>query len=381
VTEVTEVGRRVGGLEGDRRVTTQVAAGGGEVETSHGTFPVPPPAVVEIAAGADWELRGGPVETELLTPTGAALLAELAAGVRVLPGLTVDATGTGAGARDLGDRPNVLRAVVGDETARRVTVLETNLDDATPEVLGHLHETLAEAGARDVTILPATMKKARPGHLVKVVVEPEAAEQVARRLAAETGTLGVREAGASHRWIAERRFVTATLLEDGERHPVTVKLASNDDGTVYDVSAEFDDAADVARETDQPVRDVLRRAETAARQAGALDDVLLHVIEAAVWDDVGDSYAPPSLDREGFIRLSTTDRVVGVAQYQYPRADDPRLLVVDRTAVEVALRYEEQPSGAFPHLYAPLETADVRDVLAFPRDEAGRYRLPETLAG
>jgi uncharacterized protein (TIGR00299 family) protein len=254
-------------LDVDRVVTTPVAAGGGTVEMSHGTYPVPAPAVVEIASHAEWSLRGGPVESELLTPTGAALLAESAEGVDALPGLKIDASGYGAGTKSFDDHPNVLRAIVGDGGDRLVrddvTVLETNLDDATPEVLGGLQESLAEAGARDVSILPATMKKSRPGHLVKVVTKPADAERVAHRLAVETGTLGVREHGAGHRWIADRSVETVTLDVSGGTYEIGVKVASTADGAVYDVSAEYDDAAAVARETDLPARELLRRAEAA----------------------------------------------------------------------------------------------------------------------
>ncbi|MFB6196283.1 MAG: nickel pincer cofactor biosynthesis protein LarC [Haloplanus sp.] len=254
-------------LDVERVVTTPVSTGGGTVSMSHGTYPVPTPAVTELAADADWSVRGGPVDRELLTPTGAAILAEVATGVDSLPTLTVDAAGYGAGDADVPDHPNVLRALRGDGGGglRRepISVLETTLDDATPEVLGSLQETLADAGARDVSVIPTTMKKSRPGHLVKVVVDPADAERVARRLAEETGTLGVREGGVRHRWVADRTFETATLDVDGERYEVAVKVATDADGAVYDVSAEFDDALAVARETDLSVRTVLRRAEAA----------------------------------------------------------------------------------------------------------------------
>ncbi len=257
-------------LEPDRVVTTAVATGGGEASMSHGRYPVPAPAVVNVVEKADWSLKGGPVEAELLTPTGASILAELAEGVDSLPTLNVTASGYGAGGYDFPDHPNVLRVLVGDGrgslTRDEITVLETNLDDTTPEVLGSLQTSLADVGARDVTVLPATMKKSRPGHLVKVVVKPEDAGRVARRLAEETGTLGVREHGAGHRWIASRTFETITLDIDGNEYDVTVKIASDDDGTVFDVSAEYDDAASVAHETGLPVRDVIRRAENAARE-------------------------------------------------------------------------------------------------------------------
>ncbi|ELZ87070.1 nickel pincer cofactor biosynthesis protein LarC [Haloferax volcanii] len=257
----------------DRVVTGPVAVGGGETEMSHGTYPVPAPAVVNITAAADWSVRGGPVEAELLTPTGAAILAHLAEGVETLPSMSVESSGYGAGGWEFPDHPNVLRAVVGDGGSRlvrdEITVLETNLDDASPEVLGGLQATLKDAGARDVTIVPTTMKKSRPGHLVKVVVKPEDAERVAYRLAVETGTLGIREHGAGHRWTARREFETATLDIDGDDYEVSVKVASDADGVVYDRSAEYDDALAVANETGVPVREIMRRAvDAVASEAG-----------------------------------------------------------------------------------------------------------------
>ncbi|MEF8860108.1 MAG: nickel pincer cofactor biosynthesis protein LarC [Halolamina sp.] len=254
----------------ERVVTTPLFTGGGEVTFSHGTYPVPSPAVVEIAERADWSLRGGPIDTELLTPTGAAILAAVAEGVERLPELRVDASGYGAGKKAFDQHPNVVRAIIGGGegglTREGISVLETNLDDATPEVLGSLQETLTAAGARDVTVVPTTMKKSRPGHLVKVVCNPTDAERVARRLAEETGTLGVREHGAGHRWVAQRRFETATLSIRGADYEVAVKIASDEAGTVFDYSAEYDDALAVAKETGLPVRDVVRRAEEQVRE-------------------------------------------------------------------------------------------------------------------
>jgi uncharacterized protein (TIGR00299 family) protein len=256
-------------LDIERVVTTPLATGGGDIEMSHGTYPVPTPAVVEIAERADWALRGGPVESELLTPTGAAILAHFADGIEHLPALDIAASGYGAGDHDLPERPNVLRALVGESQAglarEGIRVLETNLDDAAPEVLGGLHESLKSAGVRDVSIVPTTMKKSRPGHLVKIIVKPEDTERVAHRLAVETGTLGVRETGARHRWVAERAFETATVEIEGDEYEVAVKIASDVKGTVYDVSAEYDDASRVAAETDVPVREVMRRAESVVR--------------------------------------------------------------------------------------------------------------------
>ncbi len=365
----------------DRVVTTPLSTGGGEVSMSHGTYPVPTPAVVEIAERADWHLQGGPVDAELLTPTGAAILAHVASGVDSLPALDVGASGYGAGGYSFETRPNVLRALVGEATGDlsrdSITVLETNLDDAAPEVLGGLQETLADAGALDVSIVPLTMKKTRPGHLVKVIVKPEDAQRVAARLAEETGTLGIREHGAGHRWIADRTIRTATLSHEGNRYAVAVKQASNE-GTAYDLSAEYDDALAVAQETGLSLREVMRRAETAVRDGHAAR--LVHIVEGDRWAEFADAeqFREPSLDDEGFIHCSTPAQIVSVAQYQYADADDPRLLVLDPDRIDADIKYEEQPTGGFAHVYGSIPTDAVVDVVAFPRED-GRYVLPDDL--
>ncbi|MFC6615715.1 nickel pincer cofactor biosynthesis protein LarC [Halopenitus salinus] len=277
-------------LEVDRVVTGPLSVGDGELEMDHGTYPIPAPAVVEIADRAGLTLRGGPVEAELLTPTGAAILGAVAESVPTLPEIAVTAAGYGAGRRSFPDRPNVLRALIGrsieeetdrsrDERSRgglspsrgglvrdEVAVLETNVDDVSPEVLGGLQETLAAAGALDVSVVPATMKKSRPGHLVTVVCDPADVDAVVERLALETGTLGIRESSARHRWIAERSIETATIDVAGDLHDVDVKVAATADGEVYDRSAEYDDALAVARETGLPVREVMCRAEERVRE-------------------------------------------------------------------------------------------------------------------
>ncbi|UWG49030.1 Uncharacterized protein HSRCO_2774 [Halanaeroarchaeum sp. HSR-CO] len=264
-------------LEIERVVVPPVNAGSGEVSMAHGTYPIPAPAVVEIARRADWSLAGGPVEGELLTPTGAALLSHFGEGVEALRALDVDAVGYGAGSRTYPHRPNVLRVLVGDggrpetdgtaadeELALRrepIAVVETTVDDVTPEVLGSLHETLAEAGALDVAIAPVGMKKSRPGHVVQVIVAPTDARAVAARLARETGTLGVRVIDAAHRWVADRTVEPVTLTIDGETFEVGVKVGTDTGGVQYDASAEYDDAVAVATETGLAVREIVRRAE------------------------------------------------------------------------------------------------------------------------
>jgi uncharacterized protein (DUF111 family) len=185
--------------------------------------------------------------------------------------MDTDTVGYGAGNRSFDAHPNVLRAMVGESTEGLsrdpVTVLETNVDDATPEELGGLQETLSEAGALDVSVLPATMKKSRPGHLIKVIVKPDDADRVARRLAVETGTLGVREHGRGHRLVADRETDTVEVETPDGTAEIGVKIAGLGE-TVFDVSAEFDDALAAANSADGavPVRELMRRAEQKARE-------------------------------------------------------------------------------------------------------------------
>jgi len=186
-----------------------------------------------------------------------------------LPPLSVRAVGYGAGRKSVPDRPNVLRATVGEGVGRARAGRDPRSRNERrrrgARDLGGLQDRLAAVGARDVTIVPATMKKSRPGHLIRVIVRPGDVERVARRLAAETGTLGIRETAATHRWIAERSIEYVAVEFDGEAHEIAVKVAADDAGTVYDVSAEYDDCASVAAETGRPIREIQRRAEAAYR--------------------------------------------------------------------------------------------------------------------
>lgn len=251
----------------DSVVTTPVTTGTGVVETSHGMYPVPPPAVTALAEDATWSIQPGDIEAEVLTPTGAALLAELADGRVRLPTMNLTATGYGAGDRRFPDRPNILRGLLGTaqgELSREdVVLLETIVDDTTPETIGSLHETLSAVGALDVAAISATMKQSRPGHLIQVVVHEAEADRVAKRLAEETGTLGVREMPVRHRFVANRAIETVTIEIAGNSYEVAVKVATDDSGSLLDVSAEDSDARQVASKIDRPVREVKRLAEQA----------------------------------------------------------------------------------------------------------------------
>ena len=187
------------GLEslGIRSVSASVLPlGRGSVDSQHGRIPVPAPATALLLRGAP--VVGGPVEGELVTPTGAALLMTLASSWGDPPAMRMTAVGTGAGTKDFPAHPNILRLLIGEpapfsiEESRTVTVLETALDDANPQYLAATVQALLAAGARDAMVAPVTMKKGRSGFWLVVVAEPADARRLADLILRETPTIGVR---------------------------------------------------------------------------------------------------------------------------------------------------------------------------------------------
>jgi uncharacterized protein (TIGR00299 family) protein len=255
-------------LNVDSIITTPIFVGGGSLETDHGLLPIPAPATVAILAKHHLITSGGPVEGELLTPTGAAILAFLTGISDVfLPQMTIERVGYGAGFQDF-SHPNVLRATLGqsDEGLLRddVQVLETNVDDVTGEVLGALVEGLLEIGALDVAIIPTTGKKSRAGHLIQVISRPADSHRLIKKIIEETGSLGVRITPTRHRLIALRRRETVTVRIGSECHTISVKVATDQNGTVLNVAAEFGEAAQLAKRLGIPVKHVIGIAEQEA---------------------------------------------------------------------------------------------------------------------
>jgi uncharacterized protein (TIGR00299 family) protein len=190
-----------------RFVSSPLNVGTGTVTMSHGTFPVPPPATARLVAGVPVYGAG---EGELLTPTGALLVTAHATEYGPLPPLRIEKTGLGAGSRDPKGRPNVLRLIVGEETGAgadgRILVLETEVDDTSPQLLGPLIDRLLGAGANDAFFTPVQMKKGRPGVLVTVLAPPDRREAIgccsARRRRSACGAKSgcVRSSSARRRW-------------------------------------------------------------------------------------------------------------------------------------------------------------------------------------
>lgn len=249
-------------LDLDELVVSPLALGGGQMQTMHGTLPVPGPAVLELLRGCGLPAYGGPVDRELATPTGVALLAEWAARSGVMPAMRVTAIGVGAGSLELPDRPNVVRLVVGETAAdgadEEWQVMAANVDDLDPRLWPVVIERLLAAGAVDAWLTPIIMKKGRPAHTLQVMCASAKADGVRRALFEETSTIGVRTTQVGKHAL-DREFVTVDV--DGER--IRVKVARLE-GAVVNAAPEFDDVLRAATALGRPVKTVLAAAAAAA---------------------------------------------------------------------------------------------------------------------
>lgn len=247
----------------DRLTCSPVALGAGTTSAAHGRIPVPVPATVELLRGAP--TYGGPIERELTTPTGAAILATLAESFGPQPPMAVEAVGVGAGKSDPEGHANVLRLFTGAPfgTAAPPTagalVIETNVDDLDPRLWPDVIAALLEVGASDAWLTPILMKKGRPAHTLSVLVGADAAAAVRREIFRQTSTIGVRERTfAKH--ALDRSF--AAVEVDGVE--ISVKLAHLD-GELMNVQPEYEHVRDAAEKLGRPVKDVLAEAAAKAR--------------------------------------------------------------------------------------------------------------------
>jgi len=245
-----------------RVLASAVVDGAGWIDCAHGRFPIPAPATLEILAA-----RGVPIAQceephELLTPTGAALLAEFAESFGPMEGLALERIGFGVGQRENKTRPNVVRAILGrsatatahDWESDTVAVLETNLDDANPEWLGNFVDKALAAGALDVWQAPAQMKKNRPGVLLTVVCAPAEADKFSEWMLRHTSAFGVRRTLAERRKL--RREFRAVQTPYGR---VTVKIGKLD-GRVIQTAPEYESCKKLAEEKSVPLKAVYEAA-------------------------------------------------------------------------------------------------------------------------
>jgi uncharacterized protein (TIGR00299 family) protein len=295
---------RAGLLQDAEFVSTRVAVGSGTISTEHGDLEVPAPAVAEILVAHDILFHNGDAKTEVLTPTGAALIAAIVKEyVDTYDGFVSQNQGVGFGSRDLGNIPNMMRIVVGEvvvqddkkpvsppkeeakkssvkeekaaadtkpKTSERIEVLdewsadevviiETNVDDVDGEILGDLFDTLLEEGlAYDVIIIPAFGKKNRPCFLVKVIASKSGLKTIAEVMMRHLGTIGIRYA-TWQRLKAARETIVCRLEIDEKEYMVRVKVSRTTDGSIINIKPEADDMLRVSRETGIPLRELKPR--------------------------------------------------------------------------------------------------------------------------
>jgi len=237
-------------------ISSPLPLGRGFVDTAHGRMPVPAPATLEILKGVP--IYEGDSTTELLTPTAAAILTVIVQSFGPLPAMRPQRIGYGVGSRDLVERPNLLRLIMGEEDlpglVREDWILEANIDDMNPQLCEHLMERLLSCGALDVTWTPTIMKRGRPGGILKVLVSWEVKDEILRTMLEESTTIGVRMYKVRRKCL--ERDVQRVETPWG---PVSIKVSS-DQGRVMNALPEYRDCEEIASRTGVPLKEVYFRA-------------------------------------------------------------------------------------------------------------------------
>ena len=247
----------------DEIVCSSLNVGGGTVRCAHGTLPVPAPATVELLKDAPVYSSG--LQSELVTPTGAAIVKTLARRFGAFPAMKIEKSGYGAGSQDFPGHANVARLVIGEAVStlaaktnsETIVILEANLDDLNPQVFGYVMDQLIEEGALDAFGQPVQMKKNRPGMLLTVMSKPEDANKLTQLIFTETTTLGVRRRDEVRQILARRWENVRTQWGD-----VRIKIASMN-GTVTNYAPEYEDCRRLAAEHHVPLKMVMQEASRA----------------------------------------------------------------------------------------------------------------------
>ncbi len=267
VDAIVDVCGTLAGLEAlgiEQVVVSPFPVGRGFITGAHGQIPLPAPAALALMKGCP--LQGRDIDAELVTPTGAAVLSEIADAFGPIPKMTLENFGYGAGTRDM-VIPNVLRVLLGDSTGtsgiitESLTMLETNIDDESPELTGHLTSKLMEAGALDVSAIPAQMKKGRPGVLLQVLAKPAHADGLKHILFHESSTLGVRDTTVQRDSLPRRIETVETPFGR-----IRVKVAQLPNGQAK-VFPEYEDCRAAAEKNSTPLREVYQQVSHHAAHA------------------------------------------------------------------------------------------------------------------
>jgi uncharacterized protein (TIGR00299 family) protein len=251
--------------------TTPVSVGGGLFKFSHGITASPSPATLALFQSKKFPIKGGPIDSELATPTGAAILINLASeSIQFYPAITPVKVGYGAGDKEFSEIPNLLRIIMGKPLETNlinapITVLETTVDDTSGEIIGYTVDRLFSEGAKDVSILPVFTKKNRPAQIIKVIADQKDTPRIAEVLIEETGTLGVR-IFYCERHVAARDIYSIDLIIAGQEETVKIKCSKNSQGKISRLKPEFEDLKRIAEKTGLPLRDLSELTIAKARE-------------------------------------------------------------------------------------------------------------------
>lgn len=253
----TAVGMNHLGIE--RVFASRVPVGSGFVQTQHGRLPVPTPATLEILKGIP--IYSSSLEEEMVTPTGAAILASYSEGFGDIPQMRIERVGYGMGDRVFEEIPNVLRIILGEGEGTwegdRVWVVETDIDDMSPEIYGYLMERLPEVGALEVTFAPIQMKKNRPGTTIKVLGHEAGVDRIIDTLFRESTSIGVRIYSVRRAKLSRRTEEVET-----EHGRVRVKVSADQRGRIVNVMPEFEDCRRIAEAKGIPLKEVYREIQS-----------------------------------------------------------------------------------------------------------------------
>ena len=244
-------------------IVSPLPVGTGFAKSRHGVIPVPAPATAELLAGFPVRLNDG--ASEMVTPTGAAILKAFARPAPAVIPFDIERIGYGAGSKNFADRPNVLRLMLGHGLdafeSDQMIEISANIDDLNPQVYDHLSGRLFDAGARDVTITPTIMKKGRPGVILAVLAEPAMRERMAQLIFAETSTIGLRSYP-----VARLKLPRKTLTVETRFGTIRVKVSGGDTEPLT-IAPEYDDCHRAALEHGMPLKTVIEESRAAAAQA------------------------------------------------------------------------------------------------------------------
>jgi uncharacterized protein (TIGR00299 family) protein len=244
----------------DQFISSQLRVGFGMVKIAHGNFPIPPPAVAELLK--DKPVYAGEIEGEFVTPTGAAIITSVCDRFENLPTMKIESTGYGAGTRNPKDFPNALRLLVGETVSAEngdetLLMIETNIDDMSPQVFGYVIDRAFELGALDCYLTQTQMKKNRPGVLVSILCRPHDREKFMALLFAETTTIGARSYEVQRRALARESIRVETQFG-----AIDVKVVHTKDGSVR-AMPEFEQCRTIAAAANVPLREVQEAAQHA----------------------------------------------------------------------------------------------------------------------